>query len=103
MSKLKINVERYGVVEVYRLKGVKKSDFDFVVTDAVNNTVRLINERHPGYFHPVMGVGGYDWDHENQKPYERDVIPEVEIIPSRIEKVWQNVKDFFSGMRSYFH
>lgn len=65
---VRVNVEGFGTVFISRPKKYTKATYADGVAEAVATTLGLIVDRDRTSFHPVLGRGGYDWNHETQSP-----------------------------------
>lgn len=109
--KVKVYVQGFGVVLVDRPKKYTRTTFADGVGEAVAGAVGLIMDRDRTSFHPVLGRGGYDWDHETQGASLREAQTPVVALDARrsaifrvrMQRVWEAIQDFFRGIRDQFH
>lgn len=102
---VKVNVEGFGTVLIAKPKKYNPESFADGVGEAVAGAVNLVFERDRTSFHPVLGRGGYDWDHETQAADVSEAsTPRVSIEESGILRVyllplWRHVRDFSRNVR----
>jgi hypothetical protein len=109
--KVKVYVEGFGVVLVDRPKKYTRQTFADGVGEGVAGAVGLIMDRDRTSFHPVLGRGGYDWDHVAQAVDVSEAHTPVvaldarkrDIFRVRMQRVWEAIQDFAGGIRSQFH
>lgn len=66
VKKVRVDVEGFGTVLVDLPKKYNRKTFKDGVGEAVAGAVGLVFDRDRESFHPVLGKGGYDWDHASQ-------------------------------------
>lgn len=112
MAKVTIHVQGYGEVVVKRPKKLDKRSFSNALGEAVAGTCQIIvPPSNSKAFHPVLGVGGFDWDHENQRAFVRETPTPRVVLKSRgfaalrfrMRQVWGVVSGFGRGLRDAFY
>lgn len=85
MGKVTVTIHGYGEVVVERPKKITRAAFGDAIGKAVSETCGVLVP-NPGYrFHPVLGRGGYDWDHKTQSRAVREApVPTVELKVGRL-------------------
>lgn len=106
---VKVNVEGFGTVFVDRPKKYDRATYADGVAEAVATTLGLILDRDRSSFHPVLGRGGYDWNHQTQSVDVSEAqTPGISYKePRRIRFLVSYVSGHFQsltrGIRSQFH
>lgn len=99
MGKVRIHIAGYGTVVVKRPRKLTKRNFADALGEAVAGTCEVIIPSTGQAFHPVLGIGGFDWDHETQRAVVREASPEsVDVEPGgigslriRLREVWSRI------------
>jgi len=107
MGKVTIHIAGYGTVVVKRPRKLTKANFADALGEAVAGTCEVIIPSGTQAFHPVLGVGGFNWDHETQRAIVREArSPRVAVEPGyfgslrvRMREVWRGVLGSGKGLR----
>jgi hypothetical protein len=112
MGKVTISVQGYGDVVVERPRTNSKRAFSDAVASVVADTCQLVlTPPSREAFHPVLGKGGFDWDHENQRAVVREApaprvdvkLTGVQLVLVHLRQVWSVVQDYGRGLRGQFY
>jgi len=112
MGKFVVSIQGYGDVIVKRPRKITKAVFADTIGDAIAQTCQLIVPVGNDSFHPVLGKGGYNWDHVNQRAVVRETqTPSVQLRPStfrglvrlRLQGLWRNLRSVGGVVRTKLH
>ena len=96
--KVRVRVEGFGEVSVKVPRQPTKTEFADAVASSVTKTIQLVFPSPTTHaFHPVLGEGGYDWDHEAQKAIVREALPPIVEVGRR-----KNLRFHLRGLRRRF-
>lgn len=100
MGKVTISVQGYGKVVVERPRKLTKRNFADALGEAVAETCQLIIPIDSSeIFHPVLGKGGNNWDHENQRAIVRETpTPRVDVQPTGIRSLRFHMRQMWRGV-----
>lgn len=109
MGKVTATIDGHDKVVVKRPRRITNTAFADAIGDAVAQTCNILYPSPDDkLFHPVLGVGGFNWDHENQRTVVRETsTPRVDIQPGKVgsfllhlRQMWGGVLGFGKGLRS---
>ena len=109
--KVKVYVEGFGTVLVDRPKSYTRKTFADGVAEGVAGAVGLVMDRDRTSFHPVLGRGGYDWNHEAQRTNMSEAQTPVvavdarkrDIFRVRMHQLWKVVQGVGARFRGIFY
>ena len=73
--KVRVYINGFGEVRVKVPRKHTKAEYADAVASAVTQTLQLVYPNPGLRFHPVLGEGGYDWDHEAQRAVVSETLP----------------------------
>ena len=96
--KVRVSIDGFGQVRVKVPRQPNKTEFADAVASSVTQTLQLVFPSPTTHaFHPVLGEGGYDWDHEAQRAVVRKTLSPVVEIGKR-----KNLRFHLRGLRRRF-
>lgn len=95
--KVKVTIDGFGEVNIKVPRQPSRAQFGDAVASAVTQTLQLVYPEPTTHaFHPVLGQGGYSWDHANQRVVLREAqAPEVVLnmvgFKLRLRRMWNRL------------
>ena len=92
--KVRVYIDGFGDVHVKVPKRHTKAEFSDAVASAVTQTLQLVYPNPGLRFHPVLGKGGDNWDHEAQRAVVSETLPPIVEVGRR-----KDLRVYLRGLR----